>query len=48
MKKDYENIMPYNDGWKQKRGPLGFRNSKVAQLFKAQTWEEKVWKCWRN
>ena len=25
MKKDYENIMPYDDGWKKKSGPLGFR-----------------------
>ena len=25
MKKDYENTMPYDDGWKKKSGPLGFR-----------------------
>ena len=25
MKKDYENTMPYNDGWKKKTGSLGFR-----------------------
>ena len=25
MKKDYENTMPYSDGWKKKTGPLGFR-----------------------
>ncbi|MCR5323430.1 MAG: Rpn family recombination-promoting nuclease/putative transposase [Lachnospiraceae bacterium] len=25
MKKDYENTMPYDDGWKKKTGPLGFR-----------------------
>ena len=25
MKKDYENTLPYDDGWKKKSGPLGFR-----------------------
>ena len=25
MIKDYENTMPYDDGWKKKSGPLGFR-----------------------